>query len=137
MGGQPEDWMMRRRPRVSERTIIFAFGVILSLGLICGFFFLDRVNAQSDTAVRSELVSLRNRVTRLENEIRGLSPRRESTPRVPPRRSGTGTVNGETVGQSDPLFERLSILVIELKEEVKDLDRRLKILEAETVRRVP
>jgi hypothetical protein len=44
-------------------------------------------------------------------------------------------VNGETVGQSDPLFDRLSTLVIELKEEVRGLEKRVKTLEEETAGR--
>ncbi len=39
---------------------------------------------------------------------------------IPQRRSGTGIVNGEVVGESDPLFQRLATLVIELKEDLKN-----------------
>jgi polyhydroxyalkanoate synthesis regulator phasin len=99
------------------------------------FWFLDRASAQSDLAIRSEITSLRNRVDRLESEVRGISQRSEDRSRVPQRRSGTGVVNGETVGQSDPLFDRLSTLVIELKEEVRGLEKRVKTLEEETARR--
>jgi hypothetical protein len=110
--------------------------VVIILGVMVGMLlFLDRAPAQSDLAIRSEITSLRNRVDRLESEVRGISQRSEDRSRVPQRRSGTGVVNGETVGQSDPLFDRLSILVIELKEEVKGLEKRVKTLEEETAGR--
>ena len=38
-------------------------------------------------------------------------------------------VNGQAIGRSDPLYERLATLLIELKEDVKNLDRRLVDLE--------
>jgi uncharacterized protein YlxW (UPF0749 family) len=110
--------------------------VVIILGVMVGmFWFLDRASAQSDLAIRSEITSLRNRVDRLESEVRGISQCSEDRSRVPQRRSGTGVVNGETVGQSDPLFDRLSTLVIELKEEVRGLEKRVKTLEEETARR--
>jgi hypothetical protein len=56
---------------------------------------------------------------------------------TPERRSGTGIVEGEVVGRSDPLFERLATLVIELKEDFQKLERRVQVLEKETVRKKP
>jgi len=95
--------------------------------------FVNASKAQSDTAVRSELISLRNRVERLESQIRGISTRGENAAPIPQRRSGTGIVNGEVVGESDPLFQRLATLVIELKEDLKKLEQRVQVLEKETV----
>jgi uncharacterized protein YlxW (UPF0749 family) len=110
--------------------------VVIILGVMVGMFlFLDRSPARSDLAIQSEITSLRNRVDRLESEIRGISQRSEDRSRVPQGRSGTGVVNGETVGRSDPLFDRLSTLVIELKEEVRGLEKRVKTLEEETAGR--
>lgn len=37
------------------------------------------------------------------------------------------------VGESDPLFQRLATLVIEIKEDLKKLEQRVQILEKETV----
>jgi BMFP domain-containing protein YqiC len=98
--------------------------LIISLLLILSF--VNASKAQSDTAVRSELISLRNRVERLESQVRGISIRGENAAPIPQRRSGTGIVNGE-------VFQRLATLVIELKEDLKKLEQRVQILEKETV----
>ena len=97
------------------------------LGIFILLLWANQVTAQSDSAVRSELSSLRNRVSRLEVEIRRASssssnppPRSASTPRV---------VNGEAIGESDPMFERLATLVIELKEDVRELQKRVNVQE--------
>ena len=97
------------------------------LGIFILLLWANQVTAQSDSAVRSELSSLRNRVSRLEVEIRRASssssnplPRPASAPRV---------VNGEAIGESDPMFERLATLVIELKEDVRELQKRVNVLE--------
>jgi hypothetical protein len=37
------------------------------------------------------------------------------------------------VGESDPLFQRLATLVIEIKEDLKKLEQRVQVLEKETV----
>ena len=105
--------------------------LIISLLLILSF--VNASKAQSDTAVRSELISLRNRVERLESQVRGISIRGENAAPIPQRRSGTGIVNGEVVGESDPLFQRLATLVIEIKEDLKKLEQRVQVLEKETV----
>jgi polyhydroxyalkanoate synthesis regulator phasin len=105
--------------------------LIISLLLILSF--VNASKAQSDTAVRSELISLRNRVERLESQVRGITIRGENAAPIPRRRSGTGIVKGEVVGETDPLFQRLATLVIELKEDLKKLEQRVQILEKETV----
>jgi polyhydroxyalkanoate synthesis regulator phasin len=113
--------------------ISFSGFLMLIISLLLILSFVNASKAQSDTAVRSELISLRNRVERLESQIRGISTRGENTAPIPQRRSGTGIVNGEVVGESDPLFQRLATLVIELKEDLKKLEQRVQILEKETV----
>ncbi|MFM7789564.1 MAG: hypothetical protein ACKO90_15975, partial [Microcystis panniformis] len=50
--------------------------LIISLLLILSFVNVSK--AQSDTAVRSELISLRNRVERLESQVRGITIRGEN-----------------------------------------------------------
>jgi BMFP domain-containing protein YqiC len=87
--------------------------------------------AQSDTAVRSELTSLRNRISRLESQVsrlggaspRSVSPSQTSPPNTP------RIVDGQAIGESDPMFERLATLVIEIREDVRNLDKRVKTLE--------
>jgi hypothetical protein len=125
---------MNRKYRLTS-FFLATIGFFLAIGII---FLPHRSIAQSDSAVRSELNSLRSRVSRLESEIRGASARRDYPSRnqsVPRSPSGTGVVNGQTVGRSDPMFERLSTLVIELKDQVNKLDKRVKTLEQETARR--
>jgi hypothetical protein len=109
--------------------------LILILSLLLILNFVNRVNAQSDTAVRSELINLRNRVDRLESQIRGITVRQGNAAPSPDRRSGTGIVQGGIIGKSDPLFERLATLVIELKEDFQKLEQRVQVLEKETVRK--
>ncbi len=85
------------------------------------------VQAQTDTALRSEVYSLKNRVERLETEIRRLAQMKidnTPTPAATPR-NNPQIIDGELVGQSDPLFERLATLVIELKERVTKLEQQL------------
>jgi len=110
-------------------TLIISFLLILS--------FVNPSKAQSNTAVRSELISLRNRVDRLESQIRGITIRGGNTTPIPQQRSETGIVDGEVIGRSDPLFERLATLVIELKEDLKKLEQRVQVLEKETVSKKP
>jgi polyhydroxyalkanoate synthesis regulator phasin len=122
---------MKPTQQILDRWLILLLSFILILSL------LKPVNSQSDTAVRSELISLRNRIDRLESQIRGISVRSGNADQTPERRSGTGMVEGEVVGRSDPLFERLATLVIELKEDFQKLERRVQVLEKETVRKKP
>ena len=88
------------------------------------------VASQSTTRINAEISSLRSRVNRLESEIRRLSrsssnlssPRPTTTPGNNPPAT---TIDGNLVGRSDPLFERFATLLIELKEDVRDLNKRL------------
>jgi hypothetical protein len=113
--------------------ISFYGWLILIIALWLMLSFVNPVKGQSDTAVRSELISLRNRIDRLESQIRGITFRQGNESPIPERRSGVGIVEGEAVGRSDPLFERLATLVIELKEDFKKLEQRVQVLEKETV----
>jgi hypothetical protein len=90
--------------------------------------------AQSDTAIRSEITSLRSRVARLEAEIRsvGRSGSRPSTPSQPRQITPPQEVDGVIVGSSNPMFERLATLTIELKERVTSLEKRVAQIEQKT-----
>lgn len=96
------------------------------------------VSSQSITGLNSEISSLRSRINRLESEVRNIRasntapglpsnlPEREAIDREienPP------LVNDRPVGKSDPLFERLATLIIELKEDVNNIENRLNALE--------
>ncbi len=110
--------------------------VLLSLTLVVSSNPL--VKAQSITGIRSEITTLRARVNRLESEVRNLSRSNTSNrtaPNISQRELPSSTINNppiinnRAVGRSDPLFERLATLVIELKEDVRDLDQRLTAIE--------
>ena len=114
--------------------------IVLLIGgiLIWGYLTLSiPVAAQSPTRLNAEITSLRGRVNRLESEIRRLNKLTPSTNLANPRRSPELTpssnppavVDGNIIGRSDPTVERLSILLIELKEDVQNLDRRVTELE--------
>jgi BMFP domain-containing protein YqiC len=106
---------------------------LILLSLLLVFLLNQSVFAQSDTAVRSELTSLSNRISRLESQIGRLgSGSRTPVPSYTPRQpsSPPRVVNGEIIGESDPMFERLATLVIEIREDVRNLDKRMKVLEA-------
>ncbi|ELS04280.1 hypothetical protein Xen7305DRAFT_00040090 [Xenococcus sp. PCC 7305] len=93
------------------------------------------VVGQSTTGLNAEISSLRSRVNRLESEIRrlGRSSNLPTSPREPnpPRTGSPAEINGNLVGSSDPLFERFATLLIELKEDVRDLNRRLTEVETQ------
>lgn len=105
---------------------------LILLSLLCVFLLNQSVFAQSDTAVRSELTNLSNRVSRLESQIGrlGSSSPRSTTPSPRQPSSPPRVVNGQVIGESDPMFERLATLVIEIREDVRKLDKRMKVLEA-------
>ena len=41
-------------------------------------------------------------------------------------------VNGQAIGNSDPLYERFATLLIELKEDVRNIDQRLTKIEQQS-----
>ena len=118
--------------------------------LICfslGIIYLTQVDspgsAQSDLNLKSDIISLRARIGRLEQEVNRLrgsqskpNPRlrteQPSSSSVPSTPVNPPVVNGEAIGSSDPLYQRLATLVIELKEDVRSIDRRLSKIEKQT-----
>jgi hypothetical protein len=112
-------------------SILF-LALIVSIGI--QIIYPHPIVAQSDTAIRSEITSLRSRVSRLEAEIRsvGRSGSRPSTPSEPRQITPPQEVNGVVVGSSDPMFERLATLAIELKERVTSLEKRMTQIEQKT-----
>ena len=110
--------------------------LLLSLTLVVSSNPL--VKAQSITGIKAEISGLRARINRLESQVRNLSrsntPNR-TAPNIRQRELPSSTINNppvidnRVVGRSDPLFERLATLVIELKEDVRDLDQRLTAIE--------
>jgi BMFP domain-containing protein YqiC len=106
--------------------------VALSIGIAIHFISSQRVLAQSDTAVRSEIQDLKRRINNLEIESsRRASVRtiRPSAPSQPGQITPPQVIDGRIVGRSDPLFERLANLTIELRERVAELEKRVEQLE--------
>lgn len=104
---------------------------------------ISSVSAQSNLN-NSDIISLRSRVNRLEqeiNQIRYSFRTNNSRPakklpipdRVAPNSRPTVVnppiVNGQPVGKSDPMYERLATLLIELKEDVNNINQRLTQIE--------
>ena len=100
--------------------------------------------AQSNLNLNSDIISLRARISRLEQEVNRLQsnsstlpPSRTNKLQLPtsnpepsrPTVVNPPIVNGRAIGKSDPLYERLATLLIELKEDVRNLDRRLAEIE--------
>jgi len=105
---------------------------VISLALICALTILSsRTLAQSSVSLESRLsrvesdnFQLRSLLTNIESQLttlRGQSspqipiPIRPSAPPVPPR-------TNRQITSSDPMFDRLATLVIELKQRVQALE---------------
>ena len=108
-----------------------------------GAIEIPPVSAQSNI-INSDIISLRSRISRLEQEINQLRysvragdsrPAKtlpipnQSAPDSRPTVVNPPIVNGQAVGQSDPMYERLATLLIELKEDVRNIDERLTQIE--------
>lgn len=117
-----------------KKVIAFGLSICLSILIVVGITITqDRsVSAQSTTDFRAEITNLRTRVSQLEREVRRLS---QSSKRITPSAderigsqptfSNPPLVNDRPIGRSDPMFERLANLVIELKQDVRRLDQRV------------
>ena len=117
----------------------FCLSVFLALIVSLGIHLTRpaSVSAQSQSSTdrfnRSETLNLRRQIRQLDGNIRRLNETNSrsrfnlSVPRAPI--GNPPIVNGQPVGRSDPLFERLATLLIELKEDVRNLDQRLTEIE--------
>lgn len=129
----------------------FLLTICLSFILISLIYLVPTLNqpllAQSDLSLKSDIISLESRLNRLEQEVTRLRSSSSSSqinvpaaelkePSPPPAsRNTTGNVtvvDGQIIGRTDPLYSRLATLLIELKEEVTSLDRRLTEIEQAT-----
>jgi hypothetical protein len=99
--------------------------MLLTLIIILLFIQIYPISA-SDDNFRSDINSLNARVSRLETAILDLRQQQSNSHiREPSIRISPPIIEGEPIGRSDPLFERLSILVIELKGRVMNLEKRM------------
>jgi hypothetical protein len=110
---------------------------LLLIGLTISLLIFGQLSkgmaADPQRVLRSEIRNLENRVRRLETEVRGLRGRTNTSPipNINPDSSLSNPriVDGELIGRSDPLMERFATLIIELKEDVRNLDQRVSQLE--------
>ncbi len=115
---------------------IIAIAILVTSDHFLSNFFDGNVKAQSTAGIDFDLLNLRNRVNRLEGEVRSFNQpnylRKTTTPNPTQSPNNLGNppmINGQAIGRSDPLFERLATLLIELKEDVRNIDKRLTSLE--------
>lgn len=96
--------------------------------------------AQADFGLKSDIISLKSRLSRLEQQVNRLSSSNsrslDRTAIQQPKSPNSNRLNisppvvdGRIIGRSDPLYEKFATLLIELKEDVKNLDRRLTEIE--------
>jgi hypothetical protein len=109
---------------------------VLILMIIIGGNVSNVIASNPQGVLRSELVSLEGRIRALEMEVRYLRNKipqssvninPNPSPNVSPR--NPQVVDGELIGRSDPLMERFATLIIELKEQVRELEKRVTQLE--------
>lgn len=86
------------------------------------------VSAQSLSSLSSEVFSLKAKLNQLENQVQNLKQTRSPQPYNPPLAVPQSPPN-PSLGRSDPMFERLATLLIELKERVTALEKRTTELE--------
>jgi uncharacterized coiled-coil protein SlyX len=112
--------------------------VILSI-LLLSILFLRSEFAQSQSLdglntrmsrVESENAQLRIRINRLENQLRRIRPS-TSQPSTEP------IYQPPASSSQDPMFDRLATLVIELKERIVALEKRLDSLETQIITQIP
>ena len=106
---------------------------IICLVLCLGFALLPRLTlAQSSAFLESrvsrletENIELRSQLSRIDSQLAQLAGRRSTSNRPAPSISSQPN---RQVSSSDPMFERLATLVIELKERVQALESQVAAL---------
>ena len=124
----------RFQPKVKFFLCIFLFFTV-SLGIKGNN--ANHVLAQNNTSTynRAETLNLKRQIRQLEGEIRRLNQLNMRSNSLTPSRiprsniSNPPIVNGQPIGRSDPMFQRLATLLIELKEDVRNLDKRMTAIE--------
>ena len=131
---------MKSRYRLLSRICLC---LVLAIALCLSFALTQPSPAQTDFNLKSDIISLKSRIGRLEQEVTRLRSNSQAANRMNRNRieqPDTSTrpnyttgnppiVNERAIGRSDPLYERLATLLIELKEDVRNLDSRLTKLE--------
>jgi hypothetical protein len=146
-------WVIKTNYMIDRllRSRNFLLTICLSFLLISLTYLIVPVDrpllAQSDLSLKSDITSLQSRISRLEQEVNYLRSRssrssRSSSsqsldlnaaqPKQPTSRTtivNPPVVDGQVIGRTDPLYNRLATLLIELREDVNQIDRRLTAVE--------
>ena len=126
----------------SNRRLVnkICLSLVLAIAIYLPIVISQPSLAQTDFNLKSDIITLQSRISRLEQEVGRLRSSNSKTsnratatkvepPASPPNSNFTivnpPEVNGEIIGRSDPLYEKLATLAIELKEDIQNLDRRL------------
>ena len=115
---------------------IFGCVLIITTIVTVAIFDRDAASAQSLTSINADITRLRTRINRLETELRNAKKMTNDRIEFPHTSAPNSNlyhppvVDGRAIGSSDPLFQRLSTLLIELKEDVQNIDQRLTAVEA-------
>ncbi len=109
--------------------------IIVMLTITICLTYPQAISAQSLNSLNLEITTLRTQIQRLESEVRLLrqsnSPSlRQSSQAPPPSSLNTppAVIDGQIIGRSDPMFQKLATLVIELKEDVRKLQDDMQYL---------
>ena len=127
------------------QIVRICLGCCIAIAIFAGFPAMDNAPVLARSDVRSsDIISLRARINRLEQQINQIrynvrvdAPRPTRNLPIPDRSEPTSRptvvnppiVNGQPVGASDPMYERLATLLIELKEDVRNINERLTEIE--------
>ena len=127
------------------QIIRICLGCCIAIAIFADLPAIDNsaVLARSDVT-SSDIISLRARINRLEQQVNQIrysvrveTPRPAKNLPLPDRSEPTSRptvvnppiVNEQPVGKSDPMYERLATLLIELKEDVRNINERLTEIE--------
>ena len=120
-------------------NFVLSFLLITTIAIAIVIVNRSSASAQSVTRINADIIRLRTRIDRLESQLRRTNKlSNNSLPlkdRVTPNPSliHPPVIDGRAIGPSDPLFERLSTLLIELKEDVNKINERLTAIEAKVI----
>ena len=124
-----------RSQTITKLCFSLVLALIASLGIHWNQDSSVLAQNRTDTFNRAETLNLKRQIRQLEGEIRRLNrANTRSNSSIPDRIprstfSNPPVVNNQPVGRSDPMFERLATLLIELKEDVRNLDKRMTAIE--------
>lgn len=129
--------MIFRLSRLPKSTIKVGLGLWLFLAasiVILTVYSPQPLSARSLSSISAEVTSLNTRVNQLESQVRQLSRSIAQSKRtVSPNPPANKKIPVRSIEPSDPMFDRLANLAIELKERLDKLEERIDRLEQKIV----